>query len=168
MCQTRLRHEGNIIAWHFCSSFRVHFGKRENEWHLEIMETTRTLLQSADLRATSIGLHHRISRSLTEITIAGVGSFSALSAGRRPTGSLGAHLTGLGDWGDKVLIVRVPPAPPADLRLAAPGDHRPVLLVPDIQITESLIRNTTPKNTKGKKKVLCKLVQKKMCQETYL
>lgn len=71
----------------------------------------------------------------TKITIGGVGSFPALSAGWCSTGTLGSciHLTGLGDGCHQVLIIGVPPAPPADLGLAATGDHCPVLLVPGIQ-----------------------------------
>lgn len=38
--------------------------------------------------------------------------------------------TGLGDGGDQVLVVGVAPAPPADLWLAAAGDHGPVAQVP--------------------------------------
>lgn len=80
----------------------------------------------------------------TKITIAGVGSFPALSAGWRSTATLGSsiHLTGLGDGCYQVLIVCVSPAPPADLRLAATGDHCPVLLVPEIKVLESVKTNT--------------------------
>lgn len=37
---------------------------------------------------------------------------------------------GLGDGLDQVLIVCVPPAPPADLRLATAGDHGTAAMVP--------------------------------------
>lgn len=73
----------------------------------------------------------------TKISVAGVGGFSALSAGRGSAGPLGGHLTGLCNRGHQVLVVRVPPAPPADLGLAAPGDHGPVPLVPASQISTS-------------------------------
>lgn len=69
----------------------------------------------------------------TKIAIAGVRSFPTLSTGWCSTGTFGTHLTGLGDGCHQVLIICVPPAPPADLRLAATGDHCPVLLVPGIQ-----------------------------------
>lgn len=73
----------------------------------------------------------------TKIAVAGVGSFSTLSAGRGSAGPLGRHLTGLRNRRHQVLVVRVPPAPPADLGLTAPGDHGPVPLVPAGHISTS-------------------------------
>ena len=43
------------------------------------------------------------------------------------------HGAGLGDGLDQVFVISVPPAPPADLRLAATGDHSTILLVPGIK-----------------------------------
>ncbi len=74
-----------------------------------------------------------LNKYFTKITFTGIRSFLALSAGRCSAVSFGAHLTGLGDGRHQVFIICVPPAPPADLRLAAAGDHCPVLLVPEIQ-----------------------------------
>ena len=69
---------------------------------------------------------------LTEVSVGGVGALPTGPAPRGPgRGPLPrVHLAGLGDGGHQVLVLRVPPAPPADLWLAAAGDDRPVLLVP--------------------------------------
>lgn len=62
--------------------------------------------------------------SITKVTVTGVRGFPTLSPS--PSSS---HLAGLCNWCHQVLIIRVSPAPPADLRLAAASDHCPVLLV---------------------------------------
>lgn len=60
----------------------------------------------------------------TKVTITGVRCFSTLS----PSPFI-SHLTGFCNRCHQVLIIRVSPAPPADLRLAAAGNHCPVPLV---------------------------------------
>ena len=64
---------------------------------------------------------------LTEVGIAGLAAVAA-PAVRHATGHLysGVQGTGFGNGRHEILVVRVAPAPPADLGLAAAGDHRPV------------------------------------------
>lgn len=68
---------------------------------------------------------------LTEVTVTGVPALCAGPAGGA-TGCAGpgVKVAGLGDGGDKVFVLGVSPAPPADLWLAAACDDRPVTLVP--------------------------------------
>jgi len=70
--------------------------------------------------------------SFTKITVRGVGGFPSLSTGRCALGS-GVHLTGLSDGRHQVLVIRIPPAPPTNLRLAATCNHCAVPLMPEIQ-----------------------------------
>ena len=70
---------------------------------------------------------------LTKVAVRAVWAFpSGLAAGQGLTSEPGpgVHETGLSDGCYQVLVLCVPPAPPADLWLAAASDHRPVPLVP--------------------------------------
>ena len=71
------------------------------------------------------------SKTLTKVAVDAVGPVSSGLACEAPAPpSAAVQPAGLGDGGDQVLVVSVSPAPPADLGLAAAGDHRPVPLVP--------------------------------------
>lgn len=75
----------------------------------------------------------RLTGRLTEVRVGEVGAVGEL-AGAGPVGQVLAgaavHRAGLGDGLDQVLVVGVAPPPPADLRLAAAGDHCARALVP--------------------------------------
>lgn len=67
--------------------------------------------------------------ALTKVGIRQVRAVGVAAVGEVFVGAA-VHSAGLGDGLDQVLIVCVPPAPPADLWLAAAGNHSPRGLVP--------------------------------------
>lgn len=68
-------------------------------------------------------------RALTEVCVGQVVAVGVAPVGEVFPGA-SVHGAGLGDGLDQVLVVGVPPAPPADLGLAAAGDDGPRRLVP--------------------------------------
>lgn len=67
--------------------------------------------------------------ALTEVCVGQVVAVGVAPVGEVLSGAA-VHRARLGDGLDEVLVVRVPPAPPAHLRLAAAGDDGPRGLVP--------------------------------------
>lgn len=70
-------------------------------------------------------------RCLTKVSLAGLAAVAA-PAVRRTAGCLrsGVQGAGFGNRCHQILVVSIPPAPPADFGLAAACDHRPVTHVP--------------------------------------
>ena len=68
-------------------------------------------------------------RALTKVSIRQVVAVGVAAVGKVFAGAA-VHGAGLGDGLDQVLIICVPPAPPADLWLAAAGNHSSRGLVP--------------------------------------
>ena len=69
-------------------------------------------------------------RAFTEVRVGQRAAVGVAAAVGRGLGADAVGGAGLGDGLHQVLVVGVPPAPPAHLRLAAAGDHRPRVLVP--------------------------------------
>lgn len=67
--------------------------------------------------------------ALTKVSVRQVRAVGVVAVGKVFAGAA-VHGARLGDGLDQVLIVGVPPAPPADLWLATAGDHSPCGLVP--------------------------------------
>lgn len=68
-------------------------------------------------------------RALTKVSVRQVRAVSVAAIGKVFAGGA-VHGAGLGDGLDQVLVVGIPPAPPADFWLTAAGDHSPCGLVP--------------------------------------